>query len=416
MSYIEAFRVAIRGLTTHKLRSLLTILGIVIGIAAVISLVSLGRGVQASIVSEIAGMGSDTLDVRPGTPYEAMFAPDASISTGSLTLEDAEAIAREVPSVELVVPVVITFTQVSYNGENASGLILGATSEYGELQDLPVAQGSFITRQDVDGNRNVAVLGSRVKDNLVGDADPIGSFVKIGNYKFRVVGVLQSVSGGGFLGEDDMIIVPITTFQSRLSMERTTTGERIIDELLVKVADESQMDLAEEQITQLLRERHRLGEDDDNDFAISSMEQLLSVVGQITGMLTLFLGAIAAISLLVGGIGIMNIMLVSVRERTREIGIRKAIGARQRDVLTQFLFEAGLLSTIGGIAGLILGWLFSLAFSLILSTQGVPVHAVITIDIVLLAIGVAAAIGLFFGIYPAYRAARLHPVEALRYE
>ena len=416
MSYIEAFRVAIRGLTTHKLRSLLTILGIVIGIAAVISLVSLGRGVQASIVSEIAGMGSDTLDVRPGTPYEAMFAPDASISTGSLTLEDAEAIAREVPSVELVVPVVITFTQVSYNGENASGLILGATSEYGELQDLPVAQGSFITRQDVDGNRNVAVLGSRVKDNLVGDADPIGSFVKIGNYKFRVVGVLQSVSGGGFLGEDDMIIVPITTFQSRLSMERTTTGERIIDELLVKVTDESQMDLAEEQITQLLRERHRLGEDDDNDFAISSMEQLLSVVGQITGMLTLFLGAIAAISLLVGGIGIMNIMLVSVRERTREIGIRKAIGARQRDVLTQFLFEAGLLSTIGGIAGLILGWLFSLAFSLILSTQGVPVHAVITIDIVLLAIGVAAAIGLFFGIYPAYRAARLHPVEALRYE
>lgn len=415
MRLLETFRVALRALATHKLRSSLTVLGIVIGVGAVICLVSLGRGVQASITSQIESMGSNVLHVRPGTPMEVMFGEDP-ISTGALTLEDAQAIANEAPSVAMVTPMLSIYTQVIFGSEDTKCFVVGTTSEYQELRNLPMAEGVFISRQDVDANRNVVVLGSSLKEALFDEASPLGELIKIGRYKYKVVGVLESVGAAVMMSEDEMVIAPITTVQSRLATGRTTQGERIIDELMVRVVDEGQMEAAEEQITDILRERHRIAEGEDNDFGIMSMEQLQSMVGQITGMLTLFLGAIASISLLVGGVGIMNIMLVSVRERTREIGIRKAVGAKRRDILRQFLLEAALLSLMGGMVGLVVGWGLSVAFSWLLSSQGMPIQAVIAPDIVVVAISVSAAIGLFFGIYPAARAARLNPIDALRYE
>ncbi len=400
------------------MRSVLTMLGVIVGVASVICLVSLGRGVQAGIEAEFQSMGANIIAVQPGSVAAMMtvFGGD-SIASGSLTLEDAQAIADDVPSVDMVVPSATSFNQISFDSESRATMVVGTTPEYGELRDLSLADGVFITRQDVDGNRNVVVLGSKVAENLFGETNPVGEFVKIGRYKFKVVGVLESVgASGAMLSEDDMTIAPITTVLSRLTVMRTTSGERIIGEILVRAVDESQMDAAQEQITDVLRQRHRIAEGEDNDFLILSMEQATEMVGQITGILTLFLGIIASISLLVGGIGIMNIMLVSVRERTREIGLRKAVGAKRRDILLQFLVEAALLSLTGGAVGILMGWLLSQGLSLMLSTQGMPIQAVVAPDIVLIALLVSIAIGLFFGIYPAFRAASLDPIEALRYE
>ena len=415
MNLIEGVRLAFRGLLANKLRSSLTVLGIVIGVAAVISLMSVGRGAEAQITEQIEGIGTNLLFVRAGVTSSGPVRA-AQGSAVTLSLEDAEAIAdpANVPSAELVAPEISTFAQVVAGSENVRTRILGVTAEYEEVRNYGVAEGEFITESNTKSRSMVCVLGSNVAEDLFGGISPIGRTVKINSRPFRVTGVLESKGGTGFGNQDDVVVVPITTAMYRLMPQRTIQGGRRVGVINVQATGEDEIDAAIEQITALLRERHRItGED---DFIITSQQDILETMREVTGVLTILLGSIAGIALLVGGIGIMNIMLVSVTERTREIGIRKAVGARSRDILQQFLIESATLSFSGGVIGLLVGWGLSLLIGGISIGDGQPMTTVITPDIIILAVGVAVAIGLFFGSYPALRASRLNPIEALRYE
>ncbi len=418
MTLFDSLVVALRGLRANKLRSSLTMLGIIIGVAAVVALMSIGRGTQATITSQIGGMGTNLLFVQPGKSLmEADFISMQGAS--NLTLDDARAIADpyNCPSVAVVAPEVDTLADVVAGDQDMRTFITGVTPEYEYVRHTPVAQGEFINQHHVKSRSMVCVLGSHAAEYLFQGASPLERSVKIGHRQFRVIGVLESKGGGGLMGgiADDIVIVPITTAQSRLVGLRTAGGSQGIHSMSVQVTDESELDSAKEQITTLLRQRHHLRAADEDDFTIVSQQMFLNIMGAVTGVLTIFLGVVAGISLLVGGIGIMNIMLVSVRERTREIGIRKAVGARRKDILIQFLIEAATLSLGGGMIGLLLGWVGSRMISLV-DVGGQPFVAVVSGDIVAIAFGVAVAIGLFFGIYPAYQAARLNPIDALRYE
>jgi putative ABC transport system permease protein len=319
--------------------------------------------------------------------------------------------------VAAVAPELSQFAQLIASGQNYNSRILGTTPDYEDVRNFHVVSGDFITRQNIDGRSSVIVLGATVADTLFGDSDPVGQTVKvsIGNrpgITFRVVGVMERKGGTGFGNQDDMAIVPISTMETRLSTQRTARGARNVNTINVQAVDQASTKAAVEQVGEILRERHKTAQD---DFTVQSQEDLLQVASQITGVLTLLLGAIAGISLVVGGIGIMNIMLVSVTERTREIGIRKAIGARRKDILAQFLTEAIVVSVLGGAIGIALG----IAIAQVASgfdLNGQRLQTLVGPDSILLAFGVSAAIGLFFGSYPAVRAARLNPIEALRYE
>ncbi len=407
--WFEPLSTAWVGVVTHKLRSFLTMLGIVIGVAAVIALMSIGRGATASILANIESMGSDLITISPGA-FTFGGVRGAVGGTITLTLEDAEAISQQVPYISSVAPSYSSNLQLVVGGENMNAQITGVTPEYWEVQNLEVANGAFFTEYDYQRGTKLAVLGSNVKEMLFGDADPIGQQVRMGTIIVRVVGVLDS-KGGMWGSPDDGILIPLTALQQTVAQPRTAQGERVVSSIALTVSDEEQAGYVVEEITSLLRSRHRLGSLDDDDFSIISMEEISSMLSEATGIMTLLLGAIAGISLLVGGIGVMNIMLVSVIERTREIGIRKALGARERDIWGQFLIEAAFLTLTGGIIGVIVGW----GASYVVTSTGL-ITTVVTADIVLLAVAVSVGIGLFFGFYPAWQASRLNPIEALRSE
>jgi putative ABC transport system permease protein len=391
MNVTTSYFAALESLTSNKLRSALTILGIVIGVGAVIAMLAIGRGAQSTITGSIEGIGSNLLFViRGGTDDEVRNADP-------LTVDDAESIGDsfQAPSVIGVAPLLQGNGLVSAQGESTNTTVDGVTTEYETVRNATVAEGEFINDTQLLGRSAVVVIGPATADTLFGRHEGlVGESVRINGQPFRIIGVLEEKGGSGFVDEDDRVLVPLTTAQTRL-FQRVTANS--VD------------------VSSILRARHRteLGKD---DFTVFNQQDFLATAETITGVLTIFLGGIAAISLLVGGIGIMNIMLVSVIERTREIGLRKALGARKRDILIQFLTESSLLSVIGGILGIILGWLISVAVGAIAAAANADINPTIGMDSVLMATLFSAAVGLFFGLYPANRAANLEPVEALRYE
>jgi putative ABC transport system permease protein len=399
---------ALDSLSSNKVRSGLTILGIVIGVAAVIAMLGVGQGAQDAITGSISGIGTNLLFVFPGNFTQ-------EVRNGKpLTLSDVRTIADPLnaPHVSAVAPAIEASAVVTYGSEQANPFIDGVTPEYTTLRNYELLEGEFINESHDLGRASVALIGVDVADKLFDRRDGIvGESIRINGQPFRVIGVLGPKGGGSFGSQDNVILVPYSTAQTRLVRG---SSERV-DILLVQVVDNESVTAASEEISLILRSRHRteLGAD---DFTVFSQDDFVQTAATITGVLTIFLGGIAAISLLVGGIGIMNIMLVSVTERTREIGLRKALGARKRDILIQFLTESALLSLLGGVIGIAFGWLIAFIVGRIAAASNTPFEPSIGIDAILLATIFSTAIGLFFGIYPANRAASLEPVEALRYE
>ena len=414
MNVHEILRVALRALGANKLRSALTMLGMIIGVGSVIALNAIGGGVQASINQQISSMGSNLLTIFPGT-QEQGGVRQAAGSAPTLTYEDALAIVASgrVPQAIAVAPEANGSGQVVASGQNVAGRLTGVTAEHARVRNLELAEGQFFSSQNEDARSAVVVLGSDIREKLFGTSDAVGKTIRVNQVPLRVVGVLES-TGQSMMGSDEAIYLPITTLQTRFSGARTPTGGRIVSTISVQLIDDKQetADTAAASISALLRERHGVKE---NDFTLMSQKELQEATAQITGILTMFLGSIAGISLLVGGIGIMNIMLVSVTERTREVGIRKAIGATERDILLQFLFEAVVVSVLGGAAGIALGAGGASLIGLV-DFGGSSMQAVVSPGAVMLAVGVSASIGLFFGVFPAVKASRLNPIEALRYE
>jgi putative ABC transport system permease protein len=409
MSIAQSFLEALESLSGNKLRSGLTVLGIVIGVAAVIAMLAVGQGAQASITGSISGIGTNLLFVFRGDSGDNVRNPKP------LTLGDADALRDQfaAPSIEAVAPALQGNGLVSFGGEQTSTQLFGVTPDYFQVRNLNIAEGELITEEHMLGRASVVLLGSDVADALFGRTNGlVGETVRIEGQPFRVIGILETKGGGAFGSEDDQVIIPFTTAQARLI--RRSTSDRV-DIIFVQAVDGDLVPQASDEIAQILRTRHRTPVGAD-DFTVFTQQDLLTTFESITGILTIFLGGIAGISLLVGGIGIMNIMLVSVTERTREIGLRKALGARRRDILTQFLTESSLLSLIGGLIGIGLGWLISFIVGRIAAASGTAFTPIVGVDAILLATIFSAAVGLFFGIYPANRAASLEPVEALRYE
>jgi putative ABC transport system permease protein len=398
------------GLTTHKLRSFLTMLGIIIGVAAVIILMSIGRGTQATIVSRIQSLGSNLLFISPGGTTQGGVRLGAGTAT-TLTLEDAQAIAGEVPNIASVAPSNSASLQIVVAGQNTRSQVSGITPEYQQAYNLQLSEGDFISDYQYQRAMKVAVLGPNVANTLFSGDDPVGQTVRMGNIVVQVIGVLQSKGQSFMGGTDDSILVPLTTLQQTVAQSLTSSGEHVVRSIVVQVDDQQHAAGVTSEITALLHERHRLAAGADNDFTITSLQDIINTISQAMSSMTLLLGAIAAIALLVGGIGVMNIMLVSVLERTREIGIRKALGARNRDIWTQFLIEAAFLTLAGGIIGVAVGWVVSY----FISSMG-QMTTMVSSDIVILAVSVSVGIGLFFGFYPAWNASRLNPIEALRSE
>ncbi len=415
MNLTSSIRIALRGLSSNKLRSALTMLGIVIGVGAVITLLSVGQGVEQYIAQQFQSIGSNLLFVVPGQLQQTPGALRRGSASQGLTYGDALAIADpfNVPDVVAVAPELGRFTAVTAGKRDALPQVLGVTPVYTSVRNWEVVLGEFIDKDALVTQSRVAVLGQTLAERLFPDEDyPIGQTIKIGAVPFRVIGVMEEKGGSGFGDQDNAVFVPLTTAQARIYRDRTISGEYRVSVIYAAAVSEDRMEAAANQIADLLRQRHNIAYRDDDDFTVINQSDIISIFGEITGVLTIFLGSIAAISLLVGGIGIMNIMLVSVTERTREIGLRKAVGAKRRDILLQFLIEAVVISTIGGFVGLGLG----IAGAQLVSRLAEELTAVTSVQSVLLAIGFSAAVGLFFGIYPATRAARLNPIDALRYE
>jgi len=403
MSIVELVRLALARLAVSRLRAALTMLGIIIGVASVIALVAVGNGATSGITTQLESLGTNLLTVTPGATTTGLVRGAAGSST-TLTTDDSTAIAA-LPGVAAVAPAAQTQEVVVSGDLNTTTTILGTTSDYAQVRNFDIWQGSFLNDAEVASGVRVAVVGATTADDLGLDASSIGSTIYVDGLPFQVVGILQSKGSVGFANEDDQVIVPLPAVQKYF------TGSGSVRSVSVSVATADQMTNVTDEITTLLRDRHDLAPTDDNDFTIANQAQLLSTVGNVTGILTALLAGIASISLIVGGIGIMNIMLVSVRERTREIGIRKAIGARRRDILLQFLIEALTLSVLGGLIGIVAGVLVSAGID---RAAGWPL--VIAPQTLFLAVGFSAAVGIVFGVWPARQAAVLDPIAALRYE
>jgi len=422
MSLLNTVRTALVALTANTMRSSLTMLGIIIGVSAVITLMAVGQGAQKGVTERIRGLGSDLLFIRPGQT-QTSNAAQAIAQSEALTLVDTDAYALDDPDrfpyIEGVAPQVTFDAQVIAGPRNTRTTITGTTAEYQFVRDFYVAQGQFITQDDVTRKGLVAVLGSRAATDLFGETNPIGKTIRIAvgpggviSFTFRVTGIMEPRGATATGDEDDLVFIPLPTMQARIPFLRNPQGLSNVMQISVKVTDSGEFDRAEKEIAALLRERHKVKED---DFTIRSQEDLIATATDVSDTLTILLGSIAGISLLVGGIGIMNIMLVSVTERTREIGIRKAVGATRRDIMMQFLVEALTVTMLGGGIGVALG----ITLAKIADGQTVAdedIRTVISPLAVILAFGVSAAIGIFFGLYPAFRASRLNPIEALRHE
>jgi putative ABC transport system permease protein len=399
------------GVITHKLRSFLTMLGIVIGVAAVIILMAVGKGTTQSVVSRISSLGANTIFVTPGATQQSGGVRTAFGSASTLTLEDGEAIAANVDNVVAVAPSSNTSVQTVVGGKNVRTMVTGVTPEYQEVYGITLAEGNFISADDNNSKARVVVIGSNVATTLFPDSDPLGQTVRSGNYIVTVIGVLES-SGQSITGStDNAIYMPLNTLQLLGGQLRTKNGDHVVSTIGIEASDAKYVSTVTADVTSLLLDRHQILDSANADFTVTSVDALLSSVKTITDQLTLLLGAIAAISLLVGGIGVMNIMLVSVLERTREIGIRKALGAKESDIWAQFLIEAAFLTFTGGVIGVILGW----GGAFIINKTGL-FTTVVTPDVIILAVSVSVGIGLFFGFYPAWNASRLEPIKALRSE
>jgi putative ABC transport system permease protein len=395
-------------LMANKARSGLTVLGIVIGIGSVIAMISVGQGSSASIESSIQSLGSNLIMISPG----AQRGVGTGVSSGrgsmqTLKQSDADAISEQVTLTKAVASELSSRYQVTAKGTNTNTSIVGATATYPEVRNVEVETGVFISEQNVRSMSKVAVLGPTTRDDLFGEgaADVIGKTIRINKIEFKVIGITEAKGGSGFNNQDDKIYIPLTTAQ------RFLAGSSYVSTIYVEVADKQSMTAAQDQITSLLLERHNISDATLADFSIMSQSDILASASSISSTLTMLLGSIAGISLIVGGIGIMNMMLTTVTERTREIGLRKAIGAKKKDINLQFLTESVMLTFVGGIVGSFLGWVFSWGISYFGNTT-----TVVAAWSIFLAFGVSAAIGIVFGYYPARRAASLNPIEALRYE
>ena len=397
--------IALRALRRNKMRSLLTALGIIIGVASVIAMVAVGNGAQARIESQVSALGRNLLTVFAGSRRSGGVNSGLG-SASTITLADAEAMAREVTDVVAISPEVSASAQVIANGRNWSTSIVGESPDYLKIRDWKLAAGSMFSAREVRGAAKVAVLGSKTAHELFGPLNPVGQTVRVKNIPFVVIGLLESKGAGmGGQNQDDRLIIPYTTAMRRV------TGEKYLRSVNVQIGSAERMDAAQQQITSLLRQRHRLTGDRNDDFNLFNQKEIADTVGSVSRIITLLLGAISGISLVVGGIGIMNIMLVSVTERTREIGIRIAVGAQPGAIKLQFLIEAITLSLLGGLIGVLLGVGASKLVAVVADFK-----AVVSVGSICLAFGVSFLIGVFFGFYPARKAAGLDPIDALRYE
>jgi putative ABC transport system permease protein len=407
MDPIESFWTAIGSLSANKIRAALTMLGVIVGVAAVITLLAVGNGLNRFVEEEIRAIGTDFIQILPDREKAEGYE--------TLSIEDVSALLdpRRAPAVKEVAAEVVGPHHIFYNGRNTRATLSGATANYLSVRNVDLAFGSGLISTDVSDEARVVVLGWIPYEELfTGGEYPVGQTVNIKGVPFEVIGVLKVQEGFGFSYHDEKAYIPISTAQSLVFPLRTRNGERAVSVIYAQATDEQLIGEATRQIKEILRERHEIAYQADDDFTVLSQTELLDMFYAITDILTLFLGTIASISLVVGGIGIMNIMLVSVTERTREIGIRRAVGARKRDILFQFLVESTALSIVGGVMGIVLGIVTSFAISN-LSDDLTPVIGVGT---VLLAFGFGAAVGVIFGLYPAWRAANLRPIEALRHE
>jgi len=402
----ESIIIAYEGLKANKLRAILTMLGIIIGVGAVIAMVSLGLGVQQKVQNSIASLGSNLLIVSPGATSSPGSVKSAAGSNITLTNQDAKAIEKQITGIKYVAPLVSSQYQLIFGKQNWNSKVQGATPDYMAIQDFKIASGRYFSTSEDESRARVAVVGQTVVTNLFGNINPVGQTIRIGKAPFRVIGVLAS-KGQSSMGQDqdDTVIVPLTTAQERL------IGITYLNTINVQAESDKVIDQVQQDITKLLRTRHHLAVKADDDFSVRNLTALMSTMQETTGALTLFLGSVAAISLLVGGIGIMNIMLVSVTERTREIGIRKALGATYNNILLQFMIEAIVISVTGGLIGICFGVAGAYAVSLVAGWA-----TVISSLAIVAAFSVSVMIGLFFGIYPARKAALLNPIDALRYE
>jgi putative ABC transport system permease protein len=416
MKIQRVFRETFNSLSANKLRTGLTVLGIVIGVAAVIAMMSVGQGAQNSITEQINSIGTNVLFVSAGS--RARFGGEGGFNAvrnvKQLTLADAQALASplQAPSVQAVAPLIQGNISAAAKGQTSTTTVYGVTTSYFSIRNEKVTEGAFFNDQQVNSHSRVAIIGVDLATTLFGRTTNLtGQTLLLNSQTFTIIGILQSAGGTAFGSADNQVIVPITTARDRV-VSRAGSN---VDGIYVQATSATAVNEASAQISNIMRLRHHVAVGKE-DFSVLNQQSLLTTATSITGILTAFLGGIAAISLLVGGIGIMNIMLVSVVERTREIGLRKALGARNRDILTQFLAESSFLSLMGGLIGILFGWLISLVIGQIASANGTALNPAVSLNAVLLATTFSIAVGLFFGIYPARRAARLEPVEALRYE
>ncbi|MFA6383338.1 MAG: ABC transporter permease [Parcubacteria group bacterium] len=402
----DLFKETIRSLSGNKVRSGLTILGIVIGIASVITMVAIGQGAQSSISKNIEAIGSNLILVSPGSQRIGGISQGGG-SAQSLVSEDSEAIKNQVSNISAVAPSVSRRYQLTVKGNNTNTQVVGTTQDYLAVRNVTIDSGSFLNDQQIKSSAKVAVLGPTTRDDLFGaGVDPVGQTVRINKMDFQVIGVTVAKGGSGFSNQDDVAYVPLSTAQHYLS------GNQYLSNISVAAADQNSMTAVQQEISDLLMARHKITDATQADFNLMNQNDIIATATSITGTLTMLLSAIAGISLLVGGIGIMNMMLTTVTERTREIGLRKAVGIRKTYINLQFLAEAVVLTFVGGVLGVILGWILSLVITYFVSS----LSASISLSSILLAFGVSAGVGITFGFYPARHAANLSPIEALRYE